>query len=83
MIRGERPRRRHADTERHELAPPDHSITSSARASSDGGTSSPSARVFVTGGGLTSMGLIASISFGLKLAVNDRRKEHGRQAHGR
>jgi hypothetical protein len=39
--RRERPRRRAAE-QRDELAPP-HSITSSARASSDGGTSSPGA----------------------------------------
>src|SRR5262245_39622040 len=40
--RRERPRRRAAD-ERDELAPAAHSITSSARASTDGGTSRPSA----------------------------------------
>jgi hypothetical protein len=38
----ERPRS-HAAEQRDELAAPDHSITSSARASSDGGTSRPSA----------------------------------------
>src|SRR5262245_40311510 len=38
-----RPRRRRAAEHRDELAPPDHSITSSARASSVGGTVSPSA----------------------------------------
>src|SRR5262245_187275 len=41
-FRDERPRRR-ASEQRDELAAPDHSITSSARASSDGGTSRPSA----------------------------------------
>src|SRR5262245_26452590 len=41
--RGERPRRRRAAEQRDELAPPDHSITSSARASSAGGTSRLSA----------------------------------------
>src|SRR5262249_7133359 len=40
--RHERPRRRAAE-QRDDLAPPDHSITSSARASSVGGTSRPSA----------------------------------------
>src|SRR5262249_34685230 len=40
--RRHRPRRRAAE-ERDDLAPPDHSITSSARASSVGGTSMPSA----------------------------------------
>src|SRR5262249_1774314 len=40
--RRERPRRRRAAKQRDELAPP-HSITSSARASSVGGTSRPSA----------------------------------------
>jgi hypothetical protein len=40
--RGERPCRRRAAEKREELAPP-HSITSSARASSEGGTSRPSA----------------------------------------
>ena len=40
--RGERPRDRRAAEKRDELAPP-HSITSSARASSVGGTSRPSA----------------------------------------
>src|SRR5262245_37619646 len=40
--RPERPRRRGATDERDEIAPL-HSITSSARASSDGGTSMPSA----------------------------------------
>src|SRR5262249_2932236 len=39
----ERPRRRCAAEERYDLAPPHHSITSSARASSVGGTSRPSA----------------------------------------
>src|SRR5262245_51264999 len=38
----ERPRKRRAADQRDELAPPNHSITSSARASNDGGTSSPS-----------------------------------------
>src|SRR5215467_8309270 len=37
--RRERPRGRRAAEERYEPAPPDHSITSSARASSVGGTS--------------------------------------------
>src|SRR5262249_9776285 len=41
-VRYQRPRRRRAADERDELAPP-HSITSSARASSDAGTSMPSA----------------------------------------
>src|SRR5262245_43545239 len=41
--RPKRPCRRHAAEQRDELAPPYHSITSSARASSDGGTSRPSA----------------------------------------
>src|SRR5215468_6963292 len=41
--RCQRPSRRSAE-QRDELAPPDHSITSSARARSMGGTSSPSAR---------------------------------------
>src|SRR5262245_8876406 len=39
-----RPRRRRTTEQRDELAPPDHSITSSARASSVAGTSRPSAR---------------------------------------
>src|SRR5262249_37308027 len=39
----ERPRRRSAAKKRDERASPDHSITSSARASSAGGTSRPSA----------------------------------------
>src|SRR5215831_17097113 len=39
--RRERPRRRRAAKQRDELAPPHHSITSSARASSVGGTVSP------------------------------------------
>src|ERR1700746_2787962 len=34
--------RRHAAEQRDEVAPPDHSITSSARARSDDGTSKPS-----------------------------------------
>jgi hypothetical protein len=41
--RRDRPRSRRAADERDELATPDHSITSSARASSDGGTVTPSA----------------------------------------
>jgi len=41
-VRGEWPSRRAAE-KRDELAPPHHSITSSARASSDAGTSRPSA----------------------------------------
>ena len=41
--RRERPRGRSAAEERDEVAPPEHSITSSARASNDGGTSMPSA----------------------------------------
>src|SRR5262249_22991731 len=41
--RRERPRHRRAADERNELAAPDHSITSSARARSEGGTSRPSA----------------------------------------
>src|SRR5262245_2965440 len=41
--RHERPRSRRAAEQRDELATPDHSITSSARASSVGGTSRPSA----------------------------------------
>ena len=41
--RRERPRRRRAAEQRDELAAPFHSITSSARASSDGGTVRPSA----------------------------------------
>src|SRR5262249_2949845 len=41
--RCERPRRRRAAKERDELAPPNHSITSSAMASSVGGTSRPRA----------------------------------------
>jgi hypothetical protein len=41
--RRKRPRRRRAAKELDELAPPDHSITSSARASSVGGISIPSA----------------------------------------
>ena len=40
--RRERPRR-HAAKEREEIAPPNHSITSSAMASSVSGTASPSA----------------------------------------
>src|SRR5215472_17487056 len=44
--RRDRPRRRAAD-QRDELAPPDHSITSSARAMSVGGTSRPSALAVV------------------------------------
>src|SRR5262245_10105550 len=40
--RRERPRRRCATKQRYELAPSDHSITSSARASNVGGTSRPS-----------------------------------------
>src|SRR5262245_15260780 len=40
--RRERPRRHRTAEQRDELASPDHSITSSARASSDGGTSRPS-----------------------------------------
>src|SRR5262245_39096569 len=40
--RRDRPRRLAAE-QRDELAPPDHSITSSARATNDGGTSSASA----------------------------------------
>src|SRR5262245_25157818 len=41
--RRERPCRRRAADQRHELAPPHHSITSSARASSVSGTVTPSA----------------------------------------
>src|SRR5262249_50276688 len=41
--RRERPRGYRAAEQRYELAAPYHSITSSARASSDGGTSTPSA----------------------------------------
>ena len=41
--RRQRPCRRRAAEQRDELAPPDHSITSSARASRVGGTSSPRA----------------------------------------
>ena len=41
--RRERPRERRAAEKRDDLAAPDHSITSSARASRDGGTSRPSA----------------------------------------
>src|SRR5262245_45842838 len=41
--RRERPSNRRAADERDEIAAPDHSITSSARASSIGGTSRPSA----------------------------------------
>src|SRR5262249_44431829 len=41
--RRERPRCRRAAEQRDKFAPPDHSITSSARASSVGGTSRPSA----------------------------------------
>src|SRR5262249_38531052 len=41
--RSERPRRRRAAEQRDELAPPDHSITSSARASSLSGVWRPSA----------------------------------------
>src|SRR5262249_40029296 len=41
--RRERPRRRRSAEQRDELAPPDHSITSSARASKVGGTSRLSA----------------------------------------
>jgi len=40
--RRERPRNRSTAEHRDELAPPDHSITSSALASSDGGTVRPS-----------------------------------------
>src|SRR5262245_24845741 len=42
-LRRERPSGRRAAEQCDELAPPDHSITSSARASRDGGTSRPSA----------------------------------------
>src|SRR5262245_35160732 len=41
--RSQRPCRRRAAEQRNDLAPPDHSITSSARARSVGGTSMPSA----------------------------------------
>src|SRR5262249_29052502 len=41
--RSERPSGRRAAEQRDEIAPPNHSITSSARTSSDGGTSRPSA----------------------------------------
>src|SRR5262245_35859812 len=41
--RRQRPRRSRPTEQRDELAPPDHSITSSARASSVGGTSRPRA----------------------------------------
>src|SRR5262245_619206 len=41
--RRQRPRHRRAAEQRDELAAPDHSITSSSRASSVGGTSRPSA----------------------------------------
>src|SRR5262249_18025887 len=42
-VRRERPRRRRAAEQRDEVAPPDHSITSSGRASGMGGTVRPSA----------------------------------------
>src|SRR5262249_59646847 len=41
--RRERPRDRHAAEQRYELAPPNHSITSSAATSRPGGTVRPSA----------------------------------------
>src|SRR6516162_10577388 len=65
----ERPRHRRAADQRYELAPP-HSITSSARASSVGGTSRPSAFAVVR---LTTRSNLVGCSTGMSPGLAPRR----------
>ena len=68
--RRERPRRRRAAEKRDELAPP-HSITSSARASSVGGTSRPSALAVLQVDDQLELGRLQDRQVGWLLALED------------